>query len=98
VFSSHFLEHWEDWQDRLTHMCGMLRVGGVLFLYLPNPAANPHWSCEHDRQKGPGRDVHKVDLSPELVAGALRGMDMEVVEFEPKWDKYASFYVIARRC
>ena len=37
VFSSHCLEHISDWQPALAEWVRKLRIGGVIFLYLPHP-------------------------------------------------------------
>lgn len=36
IFSSHCLEHLNNWTDVLDYWTGKLKVGGVLFLYLPD--------------------------------------------------------------
>lgn len=43
IFSSHCLEHVNDWVGALDHWYTRLRLGGVLFLYLP------HWEQEYWR-------------------------------------------------
>ena len=94
VYSSHFLEHFPDWDRLLAKMCGMLRKGGTLFLYLPNPEANTGWSFRHSNA---ARSGHRVDLSPELVVDKLKELGMKVVEYEPRYDWYASFHVVATK-
>jgi SAM-dependent methyltransferase len=37
IFSSHALEHIEDWVRVLDYWTSLLKIGGVLFLYLPHP-------------------------------------------------------------
>lgn len=93
IFSSHFLEHLTDWKDVLKSWVPMLRVGGILFLYLPNAFANPHWSCQHD--EAAKRTHHVVDLVPAVVVHYLKDIGMDVVEHQPMWDEYASFHVVA---
>lgn len=46
IFSSHCLEHLNDWVDVLDYWHGKLKVGGVLFLYLPDYSQTYHrpWS------------------------------------------------------
>lgn len=36
IFSSHCLEHIDDWVDVLEYWWEVLKIGGVLFLYLPH--------------------------------------------------------------
>lgn len=46
IHSSHCLEHLPDWVDALDHWGSRLKVGGVLFLYLPDYSQTYHrpWS------------------------------------------------------
>ncbi len=36
IFSSHCLEHLQNWVDVLDYWTSKLRIGGILFLYLPD--------------------------------------------------------------
>jgi len=36
IFSSHCLEHIEDWEDALHYWKDALRPGGIIFIYLPH--------------------------------------------------------------
>ena len=36
IYSSHCLEHLEDWVDTLEYWASRLKTGGILFLYLPH--------------------------------------------------------------
>lgn len=95
IFSSHLLEHLADWRDVLGSWKPLLKEGGVLFLYLPNVYANPHWSCQHP--EAAKRTHHVVDLVPQVVVQVLKDLGMEIVEYNQLWDEYACYHVIARR-
>ena len=59
IFSSHCLEHLYDWVDVLDYWYDKLKVGGVLFLYLPDYSQTYHrpWSNRK----------HKNIFSPEII-------------------------------
>lgn len=49
IFSSHTLEHIEDYVAALIHWRDSLRHGGILFLYLPHPDME-YWQPQNDRR------------------------------------------------
>lgn len=49
IFSSHCLEHLHFWVDVLDYWHETLRVGGVLFLYLPHPSQK-YWLPYNNRK------------------------------------------------
>lgn len=49
IFSSHCLEHLDNYVAALEHWKTRLRVGGVLFLYLPHPDMS-YWRPENCRK------------------------------------------------
>lgn len=63
VFSSHCLEHLHDWVDALDYWYDKLKVGGVLFLYLPAYSQKYHrpWSNKK----------HKNIFFPEVIKDYL---------------------------
>ena len=49
IFSSHALEHIENWVDVLDYWTEILKPGGVLFLYLPH-YNQEYWRPWHNRK------------------------------------------------
>lgn len=49
VYSSHCLEHLDDWVGALEYWISKLKDGGVLFLYLPD-ASQKYWRPWHNRK------------------------------------------------
>ena len=92
VFSSHCLEHIDDWQRALAEWVGKLRPGGIMFLYLPHPAC----AIWHLGSPFVG-DGHKWVPSPAIVAAALEQMGCKVIGRDDGPDAMFSFYVCARR-
>ena len=90
VFSSHCLEHLDDWEKALKEWCRVLRPGGTLFLYLPWAEA----FFMHSKEFRPG---HKHDFSPDKIASFLEEIGMKVVEKSTEPDNYGSFIVVARK-
>jgi SAM-dependent methyltransferase len=64
VFSSHCLEHIENWRAALIHWQSRIRPGGVLFLYLPHPDMK-YWLPENCEK-------HVNSWDPQYMADALR--------------------------
>jgi SAM-dependent methyltransferase len=92
VFSSHCLEHIENWKDALKLWGDRVKIGGVFFLYLPHPISGI-WQ--------PGSpmvaDGHKWSPDPNVIQVALRELGFEIVSFDPGPDAMDSFYVCARK-
>jgi ADP-heptose:LPS heptosyltransferase/predicted SAM-dependent methyltransferase len=65
VFSSHCLEHIEDYRKALREWWRVIKVGGHLVLYLPHKAFYPNIG-----QKGANPD-HKHDFAPEDIVSAM---------------------------
>ncbi len=59
IYSSHCLEHLDDWVETLDLWLEHIKAGGVLFLYLPH-FEQVYWRPWHNRQ-------HKHVLSPEII-------------------------------
>jgi SAM-dependent methyltransferase len=59
IFSSHCLEHVENWVDTLELWISHLKEGGVLFLYLPH-VSQKYWRPWHNRK-------HRAVMDPELI-------------------------------
>lgn len=59
IFSSHCLEHLPNWVDALNYWHSCLKVGGVLFLYLPH-FKQSYWRPWHNRK-------HIHCFTPEII-------------------------------
>lgn len=59
IFSSHCLEHIDDWVKAMDYWYDTLRVGGTLFLYLPN-YSQEYWRPWNNRK-------HRNIFSPEII-------------------------------
>jgi SAM-dependent methyltransferase len=57
IFSSHCLEHLENWVDALDHWSSRLRSGGVLFLYIPHKTQE-YWLPWNNRKHKHVLDEH----------------------------------------
>lgn len=93
IFSSHCLEHIDDWQSELKLWAKSVRPGGTVFIYVPHPSMEPwrpggewvgHW--------------HRWSPSPvTLVKWLMENTDLKVEEYSCYPDSYWSFHIIARR-
>jgi SAM-dependent methyltransferase len=86
IFSSHTLEHLDDYISALEHWRTRLRPGGALFLYLPHPDME-YWRPENNRK-------HRHLFYPHDVAKTLRGLGYEQVLASER-DLYWAFSVVA---
>jgi predicted SAM-dependent methyltransferase len=59
IFSSHCLEHVADWVDVMDYWYSKLKVGGVLFLYLPD-YSQEYWRPWNNRK-------HKNIFTPDII-------------------------------
>jgi predicted SAM-dependent methyltransferase len=59
IYSSHCLEHVDNWIDTLEYWISKLKPSGTLFLYLPD-FSQKYWRPWHNRK-------HKHCLTPELL-------------------------------
>ena len=59
IFSSHCLEHLDDWVEVLNYWTGRLLPGGTLFLYLPH-YTQEYWRPWNNRK-------HKNIFTPEII-------------------------------
>ena len=66
IFSSHCLEHLDDYVAALEHWRIKLRPGGCLFLYLPHPDMT-YWRPEYCRK-------HRHQFLPAAMAETLRAL------------------------
>jgi SAM-dependent methyltransferase len=92
VFSSHCLEHLRWWKTALALWVSKLKVGGLLFLYLPHPKM----SLWHPREPWVGFG-HKWIPSQQKIVPFLQSIGMRIIEMSEGPDNYWSFYIVARR-
>jgi hypothetical protein len=92
VFSSHCLEHIDDWRGALKSWTELVRPGGAVFLYLPHPEC-AIWE--------PGSafvgDAHVWAPSPPVIKEALEDLGFAIDAFDDGPDHYMSFYVCAKK-
>ena len=86
VFSSHTLEHIENWQKVLQEWCAKIKLGGNLFLYLPH-------------EESPWRDsrAHKWTPKPTPIIKILESMGFSITTCTSTPDNYCSFYLVAKK-
>jgi len=92
VFSSHFLEHVEDWIAYLLKWNSVLKPQGKLFLYLPHP------DCELWHRGAPMiGEGHRWIPKPEIVIRAMEetGFKLLLKSMEP--DGMQSFHLLAEK-
>lgn len=87
VFSSHCLEHIPDYVEALQYWKSKLKVGGVLFLYLPS-STQRYWLPQHNRK-------HYHAFTPELIKECLTDLGFTNV-FASGIDLNQSFTVIGQ--
>lgn len=92
VFSSHCLEHIENWRDALGEWVKKLKPGGIIFLYLPHPDC----AIWHPGSPFVG-DGHKWIPTPEVIKQTLRELEREIIQFDDGPDAMLSFYVCGRK-
>jgi SAM-dependent methyltransferase len=91
IFSSHCLEHLDNWVEALEYWHSRLKRGGTLFLYLPDMGHQVYWRNWHNRK-------HKHFLFSQIF-------DLYMKDNRAKWtnsfvsgpDLNCSFYVIAEK-
>jgi SAM-dependent methyltransferase len=91
VFSSHCLEHLEQWREALKLWTGKLKSGGILFLYLP------HESMKLWHPEAPWGSHHKWTPNTTIINEYLGSIGLDIVEYSPEKDQYWSFYIVARK-
>lgn len=92
LFSSHCLEHIENWRAALAEWVSKVRPGGTVFLYLPHP------ECAIWERGSPFvGDEHKWSPTPEIVATAMKELECEVIERDDGPDGMYSFYVCGKK-
>jgi len=92
VFSSHCLEHIEDWGPILAEWIRKLKREGIIFLYLPHPAC----AIWHPGSPFVG-DGHKWVPTPEILKKSLAQLGCEIVHSDDGPDAMFSFSVCGRK-
>lgn len=89
VFSSHCLEHLENWVSALDHWNKKLKVGGTMFLYLPNMEEQQYWRPWNNRK-------HIHYLTPRILREFFldRECEWENPYITQGYDLNSSFYVV----
>lgn len=92
VFSSHCLEHIEDWREALHLWTSKLKPAGIVFLYLPHP------DCAIWQRGSPFvGDGHKWIPTPSVVRQQLAALGCAVVCADDGPDAMFSFFVCAQK-
>ena len=89
IFSSHCLEHIQDWKPVLTYWHSCLKKNGILFLYLPHESV-AGWRPENI-------DSHVWKPTIEDINPFLRSIQFSIVEYMVGCDSEGSFYIIAQK-
>jgi hypothetical protein len=92
IFSSHCLEHIDNWEDHLLEWSRKLKPGGVLFLYLPHPDC----AIWHPGSPFVG-DGHKWIPRPETIKEAMIKVQFEINKCDDGPDAMQSFFVCGRK-
>ena len=88
VYSSHCLEHLVDWVAALDHWTSRIKVGGVLFLYLP------HYNQEYWRPWN-NRKHHHV-LSSDMIKDYMSSRNYDNIFYSDR-DMNDSFMVVGQK-
>lgn len=88
IFSSHCLEHLNDWVNVLNYWQTMIKRGGTLFLYLPH-YSQEYWRPWHNRK-------HCNILTPEMLTDYFKATGW-ALSFVSGPDLNNSFYAVAEK-
>jgi predicted SAM-dependent methyltransferase len=69
IYSSHCLEHVDNWVNTLELWISKLKKDGVLFLYLPD-FSQVYWRPWYNKK-------HKHCFTPEIITSFLKDKDMK---------------------
>tara|TARA_B100000902_G_scaffold98614_1_gene101052 strand:+ start:3237 stop:3728 length:492 start_codon:yes stop_codon:yes gene_type:complete len=87
IFSSHCLEHLNDWVGALDHWTTRLHKGGIIFLYLPHPN-QIYWKPWNNRK-------HIHILEPKHIRDYFTAKNFTNVFVTEGFDLNHSFYAVA---
>lgn len=88
IYSSHCLEHIRDWVEALDYWHTKLKIGGVLFLYLP------HYDQTYWRPWNNKKHIHV--LSPQIITDYMKDRGYVNV-FNSERDLNHSFMVVGEK-
>jgi hypothetical protein len=88
IFSSHCLEHVDDWVSTLEYWISKIKSSGVLFLYLPD-FSQKYWRPWNNRK-------HKNVFTPSIIEGFLLDHNMKNI-FISGIDLNNSFMVVCEK-
>ena len=88
IFSSHCLEHLYDWVSVLDYWTSKLKIGGVLFLYLPD-YSQEYWKPWNNRK-------HLNIFSPTIIKDYLEDRNYNTI-FTSQVDLNNAFMVMAEK-
>jgi predicted SAM-dependent methyltransferase len=86
IYSSHCLEHLDDWVAAIELWCKSIKHSGVIFLYLPHPSQE-YWLPWNNRK-------HKHVLHSNDVKNCLHSFGMKYV-ISSEYDLNNSYYIVA---
>jgi predicted SAM-dependent methyltransferase len=88
IFSSHCLEHLNDWVDVLDYWYDSVRIGGIIFLYLPD-YTQEYWRPWNNRK-------HKNIFTPEIIYDYFEHKQCKKI-FKSNVDLLNSFMVFTEK-
>lgn len=88
IFSSHCLEHIDDWVDVMDYWYGTLTDGGTLFLYLPD-YSQTYWRPWNNRK-------HRNMFSPQIVKDYMEDRGYKKI-FVSETDLNNSFMIMGEK-
>ena len=88
IFSSHMLEHADDWVAVMDYWTSKLRSGGILFLYLPH-YDQKYWHPWNDRR-------HKHAFTVDIIKGYMVDSGYENI-FHSERDLNCSFMIFGEK-
>jgi SAM-dependent methyltransferase len=88
VFSSHCLEHLDDWVETLDYWTSILKTGGVLFLYLPH-YDQEYWRPFHNRK-------HKHSFNVQIITDYMLDRKYDNI-FSSERDLNHSFMIFGEK-
>lgn len=89
IFSSHCLEHLDNWVDTLDYWTERIKKGGILFLYLPH-RSQEYWLPFNNR-----KHIHYFDQ--DIIVKYLKNTEKYTDIYSSGVDLNHSFIVVAER-
>lgn len=91
IFSSHMAEHFVgNFANLFDYWRSKLKIGGVLFLYLPNYDYQEYWRCWNHRK-------HIHCFTPKILKDYLSAGGWDNIFVTEGADLNASFYAVAQK-